>query len=67
MRLLLVTAYNIACWVECYERRSFKSVRQVCSETFEVADPKKGYKMLAEDVSHCLPTAFVHQPHPVSG
>ena len=53
MRLLLVTAYNMASWAECYERRLFKSVKQVCSETFEVVDPEKGYKMLAEDVSHC--------------
>ena len=67
MRLLLITAYNIASWAECYERRLFKSVKQVCSETFEVVDPDRGYKMLAEDVSPCPLLLCISRIQPLAG
>lgn len=54
MRLLLVTAHNIAQWSDVCARVAYKAMRPVARETYEFVSPETGAKVLVEDVSLLL-------------
>jgi hypothetical protein len=51
MRLLLISAYNIACWHEQRSRMTYRASKPVERETFEYVDPAKKFKLLIEEVT----------------
>ena len=51
MRLVFVTAFNIACWSEQRSRMSYKPVKPVQNETFEFVSASGSFKLLVEEVS----------------
>ena len=48
--MMYVTAYNISCWYEQRIRMSYKPLKPVQNETYELIDPNNNYKLLVEEV-----------------
>lgn len=59
MRLLLISAYNIACWHEQRSRMTYRASKPVERETFEYVDPAKKFKLLIEEVYQNLESGSV--------